>query len=122
MSNKFWIGCDISKSTFWIAVAEVGHPGMDWPKLRHHEFGHTEDGVAAFVAWLEGLGIGRQEVAGICLESTGRLSRQWPCCLKSVWVLCPSSIRPPQRPSAQAWGYAISRTVWMPACAPCLAG
>ena len=54
MSNKFWIGCDISKSTFWIAVAKVDHPGMDWAKLRHHEFGHSEDGVAAFIAWLEG--------------------------------------------------------------------
>lgn len=77
MCNKFWIGCDIAKKTFWISIAKVDDPGMEWSKLHHHEFEHTEEGVTAFLKWLEGLGIGKQEVAGICLESTGRLSVRW---------------------------------------------
>ena len=77
MSNKFWIGCDISKATFWIAVAKADDLNMEWAKLWHREFEHTADGVEALLEWLERLGIGKGEVAGICLESTGRLSLQW---------------------------------------------
>ena len=82
MSNKFWIGCDISKSTFWVAAADVKGTDTDWTKLAHHEFEHSEEGMAGFLAWVKSLGIGKREVAGICLESTGRLSIQWTLLLE----------------------------------------
>lgn len=95
MSNTFWIGSDIAKKTFWIALAKVGEADTDWTKLRHHEFEHTAQGVTAFLKWLEGLGIGKQEVAGICLESTGRLSYQWAMlldeCLGAVSIVNPAA-------------------------------
>ncbi len=95
MSNKFWIGCDIAKRTFWIALAKVGDPAMDWTKLSHKEFEHTEQGVKAFIEWLENLGIGKQDVAGICLESTGRLSYKWAMlldeCLGCVSIVNPAA-------------------------------
>lgn len=100
MSNKFWIGCDISKRTFWIALATLGGPDMDWAKLRHHEFENTAQGIMAFLKWLAGLGIGKQEVAGICLESTGRLSLQWAMLLDER--LGPVSIVNPAAPKAFA--------------------
>ncbi|NIA16040.1 MAG: transposase [Nitrospiraceae bacterium] len=95
MSNTFWIGCDISKQTFWVALAKVGDPGVDWTKLPHHEFEHSQDGVAAFLHWLEEFEIGTQEVAGICLESTGRFSLQWATLLEenlgSVSIVNPAA-------------------------------
>ena len=98
MCKKFWIGCDISKKTFWIALARVDDPGMAWGKLRHSEFEHTQDGVGEFLLWLSELGIGKQEVAGICLESTGRLSYQWAMLLEGG--LGPVSIVNPAAPKA----------------------
>ena len=98
MGNRFWIGCDISKRTFWIALAEVDNSDTDWTKLPHHEFDHTEEGVTSFLEWLEGLGIGKQEVAGICLESTGRLSLQWTALLAER--LGPVAIVNPAAPKA----------------------
>lgn len=98
MSNKFWIGCDISKSTFWIAVAKVDDSDTEWSKLRHREFDHTPDGVADFVRWLARLEIGKEKVAGICLESTGRLSLQWSLLLEER--LGPVSIVNPAAPKA----------------------
>ena len=77
MSNNVWIGCDISKNVFWIALAKVEDSGVDWVKLPHCEFNHTERGVADFIAWLADFGVGEKEVAGICLEATGRYSLQW---------------------------------------------
>jgi len=98
MSNKVWIGCDISKRTFWIGIAKVDNPDTDWAKLPHHEFDHTEEGVTAFLEWLERLGLAKQEVAGICLESTGRLSLQWAMLLEER--LGPVSIVNPAAPKA----------------------
>ena len=91
MSNKFWIGCDISKSTFWIALAKVDNSGTDWTKLPYHEFEHTAQGMAAFLHWLEGQGLGEEEVAGICLESTGRLSLKWATRFRSEPPPCSSA-------------------------------
>lgn len=98
MSNKFWIGCDISKKTFWIAVAKVNELGMEWMKLPHYEFEHTAKGVTEFLRWLKGLGIAKQEVAGVCLEATGRLSMQWAMLLDER--LGPVSIVNPAAPKA----------------------
>lgn len=77
MSNKFWIGCDISKETFWVAVAKVDEHSMQWMKLPHHEFEHCAKGVTAFLRWLKDLGLAREDAVGVCLEATGRLSVRW---------------------------------------------
>jgi len=98
MSNRFWIGCDISKETFWVALAEVNDPNMDWTKLPHHEFEHTTQGMSAFLKWLKGLGIDKQAVVGICLESTGRLSLRWAMLLGDS--LATASIVNPVGPKA----------------------
>lgn len=98
MSNKVWIGCDIAKNSFWIAVAKVDDPDMDWVKLPHREFEHSAQGVENFVQWLEGMNIAKQDVAGICLESTGRFSVQWKLLLEER--LGPVSIVNPAAPKS----------------------
>ncbi len=98
MSNKVWIGCDIAKNSFWIAVAKVDDPDIGWVKLPHREFEHSADGVEDFVQWLERMNIGKQDVAGICLESTGRFSAQWNLLLEER--LGPVSIVNPAAPKA----------------------
>ena len=98
MSKKFWIGCDISSKTFWIAVATVEDLGMDWIKLPNREFSHCAKGVTEFLGWLNDLGVGEQEVAGICLEATGRYSMRWALLLDGR--LGAVSIVNPARPKA----------------------
>ncbi len=98
MSNKFWIGCDIAKKTFWIALANVDSTDTNWTKLPHHEFEHSKEGVADFLQWLKSHGIDKQAIAGVCLESTGRLSIQWALLLDNR--LGPVSIVNPTAPKA----------------------
>ena len=45
--------------------------------MQHHKFEHSEQGVDNFLTWLKGLGFCKDDVAGICLESTGRHSLRW---------------------------------------------
>ncbi len=98
MSNKFWIGCDMSKKTFWIALAKDDDADMVWAKLCHHEFEHTQEGMSSFVEWLADMEIGTDQIAGICLESTGRMSVRWAMLLGER--LGPVSIVNPATPKA----------------------
>ncbi len=100
MSNGFWIGCDIAKETFWIALAKVGDANTEWSKLAHREFEHSKTGVAAFEKWLEEIGVDADNIAGICLEATGRLSLRWALLLEEG--LGPVCIVNPAAPKAFA--------------------
>ena len=71
--------------------------------------------MAAFVAWAKGLGIGKEEVAGICLESTGRYSLQWTLLLDKR--LGSVSIVNPAAPKAFGRSLGIrDKRDWVDAC------
>jgi len=77
MSKRFWVGCDMAKATFWAAVSDLRQGVQGWTELPSKCFENTPAGIDAFVAWLGEQGVDAQSVAGVCLESTGRLSTRW---------------------------------------------
>lgn len=77
MSKHVWIGIDVGKQSFWAAVAGPGQGVEAWTSLPARAFDHDRAGLDAFVRWVEDQGLGAAEVAGLCLEATGRLSTRW---------------------------------------------
>lgn len=73
MSKQFWVGVDIGKSTVVAALADL--PGAQpWSRLPWKEFAHTSQGVTLLVAWVQENCDGLDNVAGVCVESTGQYS------------------------------------------------
>ena len=74
MCKRIWIGVDLAKVSFHAALAPVeAHPD-DWARLLNREFEHSAEGIEALCAWVEERGYGREQIAGLCVEATGRLS------------------------------------------------
>lgn len=76
MSNSVWVGVDLSKDDFWVALASKSDAVTDWVKLPTRSFLFSEHGVQAFVAWVQERVVD-EKLEGICIESTGRLGWQW---------------------------------------------
>lgn len=98
MMNKemYWLGCDIGKKTFGAAIVAVSDSTSKWSDLPFAEFERSVKGCTELIAWLKGLGVGRDQFSGICIESTGCYSRQWVEFLKER--LGPVSIVNPRQP------------------------
>lgn len=76
MSNEFWVGVDLGKSSFFAAVAGPEASVDGWASLPAKPFDWSKAGMAAFERWVqEALCAG--VLAGICIESTGRLGWRW---------------------------------------------
>ena len=73
-SKQIWIGVDVSKGSFWAGVARADSRVQAWTELPAKSFEHSVAGMRAFLDWLGQQGIAEEEVGGVCLESTGRLS------------------------------------------------
>nr|ACS15391.1 transposase and inactivated derivative [uncultured bacterium FLS12] len=71
MSNSYWIGVDLGKQSLDAAVAEVGGPTAQWMRLPAASF-ETNPGLAPLVRWAQAQ-LDGGAVAGVCIESTGRL-------------------------------------------------
>lgn len=77
MSKPIWIGVDLAKETFHIAVATGEDSPEHWDKLSNESFEHSSQGLAACVSWLKKQGILSSDLEGVCVESTGRLAMNW---------------------------------------------
>lgn len=77
MSKRFWVGCDMAKKRFWAAIADIEQGVQAWTDLPSKCFDNTAAGIDVFVTWLGEHGVDANSVAGVCLESTGRLSARW---------------------------------------------
>ena len=99
MSKVMWVGIDVSKHTFYAALAgELAAP-REWAALPAASFEHSRQGMERFVAWVDELG-GQDAVAGVCIEATGRYSHQWIGLLRGR--LAPVSVVNPALPKAYA--------------------
>lgn len=98
MCKRVWIGVDLGKSSFSAALAVVGTCPADWASLPVCEFAHDSPGIKAFVQWVQSHAI--DEILGVCVEATGRLSWVFVEGLKEQ--LGPVSIVNPARPHAYA--------------------
>ena len=96
MCKKIWIGIDLAKASFHAALAlQEAHPA-DWARLPEHSFEHSPMGVDALCAWVGQLGYRSEQIAGLCVEATGRLS--WGFAELLDGRLGPVSIVNPARP------------------------
>ena len=116
-----WLGGDVSKG--WVDVA-VGLPEVatqDWAALPKVRVDFDEGGVHDLLAWLSGQGIDRADIGGVCVESTGRLSRRWADLLGER--LGPVSIVNPMLPKAYGQSLGIrEKSDWRDACTLALFG
>lgn len=77
MSKSYWLGIDVSKHTFEAAVVDAETPARAWAELPGAPFALTPEGLTALVAWCAARGLTPQTLSGVCVESTGRLSRRF---------------------------------------------
>ena len=76
MNKLVWLGVDLSKESFEVALASRQDRPEDWEKLAHQAFAFDKDGLCAAVRWVEKK-VGTTNLGGVCLESTGRLGWDW---------------------------------------------
>jgi transposase len=105
MNKTVWIGIDVGKKTFYGAVADQAATPRQWASLPVAAFEHSAPGVDRFVRWVGELGWGAEDLAGVCIEATGRYSHQWIALLQER--LAPVSIVNPARPKAYAQSLGI---------------
>lgn len=97
MSKQAWVGVDLGKSAFEAAVAPLDSDPEQWAKLAHAEFPNTSEGFAKFMGWLDDRGIRGTDLAGVCLEATGRLGMRFMT--RAENRLCAISMVNPARPA-----------------------
>ena len=77
MHESIWLGVDIASQSFHAAVARDGVSAHNWAKLPHAQFAHSKQGVRQLLAWLRAEGVAPDELAGVCVESTGQYSHHF---------------------------------------------
>lgn len=105
MSKAGWIGIDVAKNTFYSAVADQTAVTRQWASLPSAQFEHSAQGVRHFLRWLRGSGWTKRNIAGVCIEATGRYTYQWMELLKER--LGPVCVVNPARPKAYAQSLGI---------------
>ncbi len=98
MSNAGWVGIDVAKETFYAAVAAEVVVPREWACLPAAQFEHSVEGINRFLRWLRGLGWSKCNIAGVCIEATGRYTMKWVELLKKR--MGPVCIVNPARPKA----------------------
>lgn len=93
-----WLGIDVSKYSFYVAIADESATTRGWASLPSAKFDLTPQGMKEFLAWLRECGIAKRRIAGACIEATGRYSAQWVGLTKNR--LGPVSTINPARPCA----------------------
>jgi len=76
MDKRVWVGVDIGKSVFSAAIARSDTSMDAVANLPSKSFAFSKSGMADFVSWVRSC-VAEGVVAGICIESTGRLGWQW---------------------------------------------
>ena len=92
-SKDYWVGLDVSKQTFDVALAgpEQRFPSTPVRALRWKAFPRTREGVVAFLAWLDEQVPKRR--ARVIMEATGKYSLEL-----TTWLLAK---RPTLRPAIE---------------------
>lgn len=98
MSKTAWVGIDVSKESFYAAVADDTVAPRQWTSLPVTHFEHSAQGLTEFLAWLHKAGWTPSCVSGVCLEATGRYTHQWIQLLKDR--LAPVCVVNPAHPKA----------------------
>jgi transposase len=93
-----WLGIDVSKYSFFVAIADESATTRGWVLLPAAKFDLSPQGMKEFLAWLRDRGITKPRIAGACIEATGRYSTQWVALTKNR--LGPVSTVNPARPRA----------------------
>ena len=88
------VGVDVGKDSVWAAVASAGDAVADWARLPVQSFAFSEEGIAAIVQWVANF----EAIAGVCIESTGRLG--WRFMAQLDGALGPVSMANPARTRA----------------------
>jgi transposase len=71
-SSIFWVGIDVSKAKFDVAIFHRGDDRKKWRSMKVETFNHDQKGTDQFLVWLA-----RQQgiCGGLCAESTGVYSQ-----------------------------------------------
>ena len=77
MESAIWLGIDVGKRSFHAAVAVETLHGNQWRKLPCQAFEHSAPGLRALLTWLHTQGVMPAQLAGVCIESTGRLAQHF---------------------------------------------
>ena len=75
--NVYWLGIDLAKQTFDAAIANSSTAFSDWRAPPVKQFGNHAQGRRSLLAWLKRQLPPDAVLEGICVESTGRLSRRF---------------------------------------------
>jgi len=100
MRNSYWLGVDLSKERFHVALAALETPPSAWASLPNAEFENTLTGIDALCSWIAQHGLTIQSLLGVCVEATGRYA--WTFVTQLDGRLGPVSIVNPARPVAFA--------------------
>lgn len=76
-SKEFWLGVDVGQDNMEIAVAPIGIEPTGWRQLRPRSFPNTGEGLRRMAAYAKRQIGPNGTLVGICVESTGPLSRRW---------------------------------------------
>ncbi len=119
MCKSVWLGVDLGQQSFSAALATPQTRAADWTSMPVCEFPNDSEGIDAFVAWVHTQEV--EEILGVCVEATGRLSWTWVECLNGR--LAPVSIVNPARSCAFAKSLGLrSKTDRIDACVLALFG
>jgi len=77
METCIWLGIDVGKQEFHASIATQALHGREWLKLPCQGFEHSPAGMKALLKWLRDQGTAPSQLAGVCVESTGRLSQHF---------------------------------------------
>lgn len=113
--NSVWLGCDLSKTTFDVALSFSDVPEEDWQKAPRTCVPFSEEGVKTLLKWLKEHSVKPKELDGVCVESSGSLSWRFVELLNERLV--PVSIINPKRSLDYARSLGIrDKSDWRDAC------
>lgn len=97
MSKSHWLGIDLSRQTFEVAAVDAETPTRAWARIPGASFAFTPEGAEALVSWCAARGLTAETLSGVCVESTGRLSRRWVALLAgrlgAVCIVNPAQVK-----------------------------
>lgn len=96
--NDFWLGVDLSQDTVDASVAKIGTLVEAWKDLPVEHFENTRAGLRKMLTWTKPRRPKEGQIVGICVESTGRMSRRFAETLEALDPQLPvASIINPKR-------------------------
>lgn len=73
MSKENWLGVDLGKKTFVVALATDALVPKQWSRMAWHEFPNSKAGCHRLCQWVRKT-LGDETLVGVCVEATGPLA------------------------------------------------